>query len=60
MPNAYANIGFTPHMRDEQKRFGSADAERHNKIGQLRARIKTLESRLNETAALRQEDRHRE
>ncbi|MEO9780500.1 MAG: pyridoxamine 5'-phosphate oxidase family protein [Sedimentitalea sp.] len=26
MPNAYANIGFTPSVRREQKRFGSADA----------------------------------
>ena len=26
MPNAYANIGFTPHVREEQKRFGSAGA----------------------------------
>jgi len=26
MPNAYANIGFTPYVREEQKRFGSADA----------------------------------
>jgi predicted pyridoxine 5'-phosphate oxidase superfamily flavin-nucleotide-binding protein len=26
MPNAYANIGFTPNVRKEQKRFGSADA----------------------------------
>lgn len=25
MPNAYANIAFTPAVRDEQKRFGSGD-----------------------------------
>lgn len=26
MPNAYAEIAFTPRVRDEQRRFGSADA----------------------------------
>ena len=26
MPNAYANIAFTPRVRAEQRRFGSADA----------------------------------
>jgi predicted pyridoxine 5'-phosphate oxidase superfamily flavin-nucleotide-binding protein len=26
MPNAYANIGFTPNVREEQNRFGSAGA----------------------------------
>ena len=36
------------------------DAERNNEIAQLRARIKTLESRLNETAAVTQEAELRE
>lgn len=26
MPNAYADIAFTPRVREEQRRFGSADA----------------------------------
>lgn len=26
MPNAFASIGFMPHVREEQKRFGSAGA----------------------------------
>ncbi|MEY8842505.1 hypothetical protein AB9K41_26030 [Cribrihabitans sp. XS_ASV171] len=53
MPNAYADIDFTPRVHEKQRRFGSVAAyahvlspEREDEIARLCDRIATLEREL--------------